>query len=186
MKKAQASVSRNFRFDGSSAASLEFESRRKGVSLNSLVNNIFRKYSEFDRLAERTDMVTLNRYLLRVLLDSIPKDTLSDKAFEFGKETGHDNLLFWKKKVSVDTLREYITNTLCEYCNLAEYDIDGDTDTFVLTHELGPQGTVFLKSYIQGIVAGCLNTRLEVEGIGSTISFTLRERIETPISQRTA
>ena len=182
MKKQSASVSRNFRFDSASAASLEFESQRKGVSLNALVNNIFRKYSEFDRLAERTDMVTMNRYLLRVLIDLIPEESLSDKAFQFGKEAGHDNLLFWKKKVSVDTLREYITNTLCEYCNLAEYDIDGDTDMFVLTHELGPKGTLFLKSYIQGIVVGCLNKRLKVEGTGSTISFTLKDGIETPPS----
>ena len=171
--KAGASVSRNFRFDKSSATSLEFESRRKGVSMNSLVNNIFRKYSEFDRLAERTDMVTLNKYLLRVLIESIPRDTLSDKAFEFGKQAGHDNLLFWKKKVTIETLREYIANTLCEYCNLAEYDIDGGTDTFVLTHELGPHGTVFLRSYIEGIIVGCLGRKVPVEGTGSTITFSL-------------
>jgi hypothetical protein len=171
--KPAASVSRNFRFDKTSATSLEFESRRKGVSMNSLVNNIFRKYAEFDRLAERTDMVTLNKYMLRLLIESIPKDTLSEKAFEFGKQAGHDNLLFWKKKVTVETLREYISNTLCEYCNLAEYDIEGDTDTFVLTHDLGPQGTVFLKSYIDGVITGCLGQKVPIQGTGSTITFSL-------------
>ncbi|MDA4117396.1 MAG: hypothetical protein OK455_03530 [Thaumarchaeota archaeon] len=173
MKKSNQTVSRNFRFNGEAALSLEFESQRKGISLNSLVNNIFRKYSDFDRLAERTDMVTLNRYLLSLLLESIPEDTLAERVFEFGKQSGHDNLLFWKKEVSVDTLRDYITNILCEYCNLAEYDVKANTDTFVLTHELGPHGTVFLKSYIAGFIAGCLRETVPVEAAGSTIKFSL-------------
>jgi hypothetical protein len=173
LRKTSATVSRNFRFNSDAAQSLEFESQRKGISLNSLVNNIFRKYSEFDRLAERTDMVTVNRYMLSMLLELIPEEVLREKVFEFGRQSGHDSLLFWKKEVSVVTLREYITTTLCQYCNLAEYDVKANTDTFVLTHELGPHGTVFLRSYIAGFIAGCLKETVPIEGVGSTIKFSL-------------
>jgi hypothetical protein len=179
MSKSNRSVSRNFRFDVDAAQSLEFESQRKGISLNSLVNNIFRKYSEFDRLAERTDMVTLNRYLLSSLLELVPEEILAEKVFELGKQSGNDSLLFWKKEVSVDTLKDYITTTLCDYCNLAEYDVKANTDTFVLTHELGPHGTVFLRSYIAGFIAGCLKETVPVEAFGSTIRFSLDH--QTPI-----
>jgi hypothetical protein len=173
LAKHNLTVSRNFRFDANAAQSLDFESQRKGISLNSLVNNIFRRYAEFDRLAERTDMVTLNRYLLSLLLELVPEQTLAKEIFEFGKHSGHDSLLFWKKEISVETLRDYIVKTLCEYCNLAEYDVALDRTTFVLTHELGPHGTTFLKAYITGLISGCLNENLPVEAAGSTIKFTL-------------
>lgn len=179
LAKASRTVSRNFRFDGDAAQSLEFESRRKGISLNSLVNNIFRKYSEFDRLAERTDMVTLNRYLMSLLLELIPEQTLSERVFAFGKQSGHDNLLFWKKEVSIKTVRDYIVTTLCEYCNLAEYDVTADSETFVLTHDLGPHGTAFLRAYLEGFVAGCLKGRVPVESVGSTIKFTFSTQLST-------
>jgi hypothetical protein len=171
--KQNRTVSRNFRFNADAAQSLDFESQRKGISLNSLVNNIFRRYAEFDRLAERTDMVTLNRYLLSLLLELVPEQTLAKEIFEFGKHSGHDSLLFWKKDVSVETLRDYIVNTLCEYCNLAEYDVTADGATFVLTHELGPHGATFLKAYITGLISGCLNENVPVEAVGSTIKLTL-------------
>ena len=173
MGKQNHTVSRNFRFNADAAQSLDFESQRKGISLNSLVNNIFRRYAEFDRLAERTDMVTLNRYLLSLLLELVPEQTLAKEVFEFAKYSGHDNLLFWKKEISVETLRDYIVKTLCEYCNLAEYDVTPDGTTFVLTHELGPHGTEFLKAYITGLIFGCLNENVPVEAAGSTIKFTL-------------
>jgi hypothetical protein len=175
--KENRTVSRNFRFNADAAQFLDFESRRKGISLNSLVNNIFRRYAEFDRLAERTDMVTLNRYLLSLLLELIPEQTLSEEVFEFGKQSGHDSLLFWKKEISPETLKDYIVTTLCEYCNLAEYDATPDRATFVLTHELGPHGTVFLKAYIAGVIAACLNETVPMEAVGSTIKLTLDTRL---------
>jgi len=165
--------SRNFRFDSDAGESLEFESERRGISLNSLVNNIFRKYSEFDRLAERTDMVTLNRYVLRLLLDSVPEDVLSRDVYDFGVRSGHDNLLFWKKEISVHSLWEYITDDLCKYGRIAEYDVKPNTTTLVLTHDLGPHGTIFLKSYIEGLIEGSLRKKVVVEAAGSTLSFSL-------------
>ena len=173
MKRRTVTVSRNFRFEAEAAASLEFEGERRGISLNSLVNNIFRKYSEFDRLAERTDMVTLNRYVLRMMLDLIPEDMLSRHAYDLGTQTGYDTLLFWKKEVSTDDLRKYITNDLCKYGRLADYDAKLGTGALVLTHDLGPHGTVFLKSYIKGVIVGSLKKDVPVEAVGSTISFSL-------------
>src|SRR5438105_5216495 len=129
MRKATQAVSRNFRYDGEASVSLQFESQRMGISLNSLVNNIFRKYSEFDRLAERTDMITLNRHLVRMLLELAPSQVLSEKVYEFGKQTARDNLMFWKKEISVESLTEFITSTLCDYCNIAEYDLNSSTGT---------------------------------------------------------
>jgi hypothetical protein len=177
VRKAPKTVSRNFRFDGESAQALEFESNRKGISLNSLVNNIFRKYSQFDRLAERTDMVILSRYMLMDLLGDIPPETLSEKFYEFGTRSARDNLLFWKKGVTVETLRDYIATNLCDYCNLAEYDVTEDGRTFVLTHDLGPNGTTFLKAYVSGFISGCLNEKVPVIAVGSTIKFTLNDNL---------
>jgi hypothetical protein len=169
---ARKTVSRNFRFDEEAAVSLEFESKRRGISVNSLVNNIFRKYAEFDRLAERTDMVTLNRYLTASILDLIPPEVLEKHVYELGKKSAHDTLLFWKKEVSLATLKEFLTSYLCDYCKLGEYDIRTDTDTFVITHNLGAHGTIFLKSYISGVIAGCMDRSPPVEAAGSTIRFT--------------
>src|ERR1700730_10208018 len=159
MRKTTHAVSRNFRYDGEASLSLEFESQRMGISLNSLVNNIFRKYSEFDRLAARTDMITLNRNLIRILIDLVPQQVLSDKVFEFGRQTARDSLLFWKKEISIESLTEFNTSTLCDYCNIAEYDLKSSTGTFVLTHDMGPNGTLFLKSYIDGFMTGCLDKK---------------------------
>jgi hypothetical protein len=178
MSRPNVSVSRNFRFDKTAATWLEFESKRKGVSVNALVNNIFRKYGEFDRLAERTEMVTLSKGLVQLLIEAAPEAALNERAFEYGKQVGRDHVLFWKKKVNTETVREYISETLCQYCNLCDYDVDVETDTLVLTHDLGPKGTAFLKAFIDGLVLGCLGKKVHIDSHVFTISFSLKNLIE--------
>ena len=86
-------------------------------------------------------------------------------------------------EVSVDTLKDYITTTLCDYCNFAEYDVKANTDTFVLTSGLGPHGTVFLRSYMAGLMAGCLKETVPVEALGSTIRFTGPSDAHQPVGR---
>lgn len=171
-------VSRNFRFDALSAQALEFESERRGISLNALVNNVFRKYVEFDRLAERTNMVTLNRPLFSLLLSLAPNSALYDQVYDYGKQSGNDTLLFWKKEVSSIALKDYLTRVLCDFCNLGEYDLTLSSDTFVVTHNLGPRGTIFLKAYISGIIEGCMGRTAPIDASGSTLKFSLLSAAE--------
>jgi hypothetical protein len=59
---------------------LQTESQMKGTTLNNLVNQVLRKYTEWDRFAKDVGFATITKAFLRAILEQLDEKTISTIA----------------------------------------------------------------------------------------------------------
>lgn len=77
-------ITRSFRFDLELSRILDEEAERMGVSVNSVVGIILRRFAEFGRFLSKIDMVVINRELLTTLIDSLDENTILELGNKLG------------------------------------------------------------------------------------------------------
>lgn len=134
---------------------LEKDAEDKRISVNALINSIFTKYSEWDRYAERFGYVSIGKELLRSILLATEEQKLIQIAEELGAKLTRQFVLFWFKRVNLETFLAYVS-IVCRYGGIAKYEseIEGKDYTITVIHELGRPWSNFLKNFIdQGLKA---------------------------------
>ena len=131
---------------------LEKDAKAKGVSVNSLISMIMTKYAEMDRYNERFGTITLRREGFRSILEAIEDDKITNIAKEIGTQIPKQFLLFWFKKMSLETYLKYLS-LVCKYSGFAEYEVDSneeETDYIItLIHNVGEKWSIFLKNWLE-------------------------------------
>lgn len=148
-KKRTKTVIRSIRITEQLNQLLENDAKTKNLSVNALINTIFSKYSEWDRFAEKLDLMTVQKDFIKTLLALVDEPTVRRIARKFGSHILKDNLLFFFKEVSVDAFLAYVSNQ-CRYASTAEHDISktGNHYTITANHGLGEKWSIFLKEFV--------------------------------------
>ena len=76
--KRKQTITRTFRLRQEWDSVLQEEAARHGVSVNVLLNNIFRKYSLYSRWSERNNDVSLSQQTLREILSAVQVEMLAE------------------------------------------------------------------------------------------------------------
>lgn len=128
---------------------LENDAKTKNLSVNALINTIFSRYAEWDRYAEKLDLMTVQKDFIKTLLALVDEQTVRGIARKFGSHILKDNLLFFFKEVSVDAFLAYVSNQ-CRYAGTAEHDISktGSHYTITANHGLGEKWSIFLEEFV--------------------------------------
>jgi hypothetical protein len=144
--RRESTVLKTFRYARHLNLALEKEAEAKGLSPNALVSMIFTKYTNWDRYAEKFGFVSITHETLRFLLSSVDVERLATAAQESGAEVPKEAVMFWYKKMNVDTFLSYLEN-ICRYGGQSKYDcqISGDNYTITLRHEFGMKWSYWLK-----------------------------------------
>jgi hypothetical protein len=128
---------------------LELEAKVRGLSVNALASMLFTKFAQWDRFASRFGYVAVSRETLRSLLELANDQQLTVSARKGGEEVPKDAVLFWFKKVSVDTFLSYLEN-ISQFGGQAQYECEasGGEYTVTLRHELGIKWSKWLRHSI--------------------------------------
>ena len=73
-------VPKSFRLDESALIAVEKEAVSLSVSANTLVNQILKQFSEFDRFARRINTVKLSSSIFQGMLSAVKTDSLIEVA----------------------------------------------------------------------------------------------------------
>jgi len=146
-------ITRSFRFDQELSKVLDEEAERMGVSVNSVVGIILRRFAEFTRFLSKIDMVIVNRELLTTLIDSLDEDNISVLGAKLGGSVPKDTIVFWRKDLTNENVFEYIEKIMCRYGHLGTYDeVKRPTGrTIVVRHRLGRKGSKFFESFFRSM-----------------------------------
>ena len=156
---------------------LRKEAERRGVSVNSLVSEIFTKYSEWDRFADRFGMVTFPRQGYRKMWELFNKDQVIDFGKYAGSRTASEVVQFWFKKLNTQTLLKLVA-LYAKYSKTYEYEL-GDTGgrEYVITmhHEINERYSIFLANYFEEAVKAIVGVTPKIDiGINSVV-ITFKE-----------
>lgn len=83
---------------------LETISKERGLSVNSFVSTLLKKYVEWDKYADRFGYVTLTRESLRRILNATDDNKLIESAQDYGSTVPKEFLMFWFKELNIDSV----------------------------------------------------------------------------------
>lgn len=170
---AKKTSSITFRIDEKYDAVLRRIAEERKVSLNTLANQIFGNFVEFDTYAERFGILKISTDTFRRILAVIPQKDLALIASNCGSEEAKEFILFKWKKVNHETVVEFI-KTYFDYCGYGQYDIESKEGKTMVSvhHDLGANGSLYLKHYLEGLLMSTLNMQCTVITTKDSVSLT--------------
>jgi hypothetical protein len=166
-----------FRLDSKIIDELQTEADNREVSLNVLVNQILKRYEEWDRYENKIGMMPVPKVILSSLIDravSIAKssgikdidhyrDDIIKEAAGLAFSLMKDSVLFMKKQynlwVVLSVLEEYMKVSGIK----ADHKVEGSRKhVFIIQHELGENWSLFTKQLLSLIFENLANVKAEI------------------------
>jgi len=144
------------------------------TSLNTLANQIFGNYVEFELYAKKFGTLRMSTDTFRRMLDVLDEKNIMEIATRCGSQEVKEFILFKWKEISSRTITDFIKIyfDLCGYgrCNLDE--TEGKV-MFSVHHDLQEKGSLFLKHLFESLIRTTLDKdcKTNVTSDAITISF---------------
>jgi hypothetical protein len=172
-----------FRLDSSVIDELQSEADNKEISLNVLVNQILKRYSEWDRYENKIGMMPVPKIILSSLIDSAMnvakssgikdieryRDDIIKHTAQIAFGLMKDSVLFMKRQhnlwVVLSVLEEYMKVSGIK----ADHKLEGSRKhVFVIQHELGENWSLFTKELLSLIFENLANVRADIKTTPNT------------------
>jgi len=172
-----------FRLDSIVIDELQTEADNREISLNVLVNQILKRYSEWDRFENKIGMMPVPKVILSSLIDkaiSVAKssgikdidryrDEIIEQAAQLAFGLMKDSVLFMKRQynlwVVLAVLEEYMKVSGIK----ADHKIEGSRKhVFIIQHELGENWSLFTKELLALIFQNLANVKAEINTTPNT------------------
>jgi hypothetical protein len=157
---------------------LQIEADNRQMPLSVLINQILKRYVEWDRYQNRIGMMPVPRAMLSNLTDKaisiaesrgvkdvdLYRDELIKQASELAFSLIKDSVLFMKKHYNL----EVVLSVLKEYMEAsgikADHKVEGPrTHVFIIQHDLGENWSLFAKELLALIFENLANTKPEID-----------------------
>jgi predicted HicB family RNase H-like nuclease len=163
INKAGKTRSITFRLESSIIEELQIEAEYRETSLNVLINQILRRYSNWERYEGKMGMLPIPKIILVSLMDEIMRigkengiedissfrnaliKELSQIAFTFLK----DSVLLIKKNYNLITVLEVLEQYMKVVGINSDHRIEDDgKHIYVIQHKLGENWALFIKEFL--------------------------------------
>lgn len=172
-----------FRIDSSVVDELQEEADRREISLNVLVNQILRRYEEWDRYENKIGMMPVPKLMLTSLIDrSVEaarksgikdiesyRDRVMKEAVNIAYGLMKDEVLYMKRSYNLWTLLA----VLQEYMKVSGINSDhkveaGGKHLFIIQHDLGESWSLFTKVLLEKIFEELASVKAEISTTPNT------------------
>lgn len=166
-----------FRLDTLVVGELQREADLKEMSLNVLVNQVLRRYVEWDRYESKLGMMPIPKTMLATLIDETvqvaidagisgidsARDKIVKNAAEIAFNLMKDSVLFMKKRYNLWT----VLAVLQEYMKVSGITSDHTIETgrrhvFIIQHELGENWSLFAKELLSKIFTKLAEVKADI------------------------
>lgn len=168
-------VTHSVRLESKVYEELSKEASKKSASFNNLVNQILKKYVEFDQFIPDLNFVLIHKGLIISNMEGQNDDTVLSRAEAAGESFARDTILTMGLPLNKESLLYFIDPVVCRYKNFADcqrYQRDGK-EVFYLRHDLGARWSLFLKGYVSGAFRNVLHKEIEIDETKDGIRFTV-------------
>jgi hypothetical protein len=181
--KAGKTRSITFRLESSIIEELQTEAEYRETSLNVLINQILRRYSNWERYENKMGMIPIPKVMLSGIMDEmlkIGKDSgvedivdfrdklikeLSQTAFAFLK----DSVLLIKKNYNLLVVLEVLEQYMKVVGINSDHRIEDDgKHVYVIQHKLGENWSSFIKEFLILIFENLGKVRVDISSTENT------------------
>jgi hypothetical protein len=167
----EKTVTISFRISEKALRALQDDAKKHNVSLNTLANQMFVSYADYDRYLERFHMVKLSTPTLKRIINAATDEAIIDAGAAAGASVPESFMLAKTGEVSISNALEYL-GLMGAHANLFDYSEvgHGGKVSVTMTHDLGPKGSLFLAQYVAAIFKH-LDRTLRINQLPDAITF---------------
>jgi hypothetical protein len=181
--KGKKTVTRTFRIRADWDYVLQKEAERQGISVNVLVNLIFRKYALLDRWASGYNAISLTQTAFRELINEIPVEELAVAGEKSGSSDIQNILDSTGLPHNYDSfvylVSEHFGNSDRAMWFSCHQHAHGNYDVFHLQHNLGLGWSTYLQTYLLSFLKS-----LKIHGEARVYDYAVTLKVSRPPSTR--
>jgi predicted HicB family RNase H-like nuclease len=166
------STTMTFRLDENLVTTLRLESERRHISMNSMINQILRRYVEWDMYESKLGLISMLKPVVAQLFKKTSKQEIIELATSIGKNATNDAALFMKNKMDLDSFLSWLDVRMKNSSVEINHNIEGSTHTYILKHDLGENYSLFQKTVLELIFNDVLRKRINCSMSNTILSFS--------------
>jgi hypothetical protein len=172
-------ITMTFRINESLMKKLKNEAEDREISLNTLVNQIFRRYVEWDSYEPKVGMIPIAKPVVIQLFENISEDKIVEIATKVGRSAVKDIALFMKHKMDVESFLEWFeTRMKTSSVEISHQRLDDNykVQSYIIKHDLGKNWSIYHKTIFESILQEVFGKPLMNVSVTPTIfSFEFEE-----------
>jgi len=148
----EKTVTISFRISESAFKALQNDAKKNNTSLNTLANQLFMAYADYDRFLQKFRMVKLSSPTFKRILNAATKEAIVEAGRSAGSSVPESFIRARMGEINTASAVEYL-RLMGAYANLFDYSevTASGKSSVTLTHDLGENGSLFLASYMDAL-----------------------------------
>jgi hypothetical protein len=182
-----------FRLDKDILDRISLEAEQKGVSMNSVTQNIISDYYDWSAYAPKAGMIPLHKTVLGMMVDRLPDKDIIEIAELFGKVKAKNMVLIlrndYNARAFLDVFESWLKSSSVSFTKR----INHDAEAYTVTHELGTKWSTYLSHMLQVIFNDMGLNDITIQKTDDIVMFKIpllilqnRQSIAVPIGSSTS
>lgn len=169
------SVTRTMRINEGIDDVLKSEAKKRGVSVNTLLDQYLTRYAESYRFFENLSATVLSPQTLRGLLQLIEEEEAEELGVNLGKERPFDLLLKRGVQPSYGAAKWYLTKVLGAHSGWFSSSVNETEgkELIHMSHPFGIKWSRFLKGYLGSFFNETLGFYPDLHILSGSVTFTV-------------
>ncbi len=169
------SVTRTMRINEGIDDILKSEAKKRGVSVNTLLDQYLTRYAESYRFFENMSAIVLSAQTLMGFLQFIEEEDIEELSLSLGKERPFELLLKRGVQPSYEAAKWYLTKVLGAHSGWFSSSVNesGGKELIHMSHPFGIKWSRFLKGYFGSFFWEVLGFNPEVRLLSASVTFTV-------------
>lgn len=171
---SKKTITMTFRIDEEVLSKLRSESERKEISLNTCVNQVLRRFVEWDMYESKVGMIPIAKPIVQALFENMSEDEIAEMAKKVGKNAVHDIAFFMKSKMDLESFLSWLETRMKNSSSVEfSHSLKDDRHVYVIKHDLGRNWSLYHKLMLELIFSEALQRRVNVVITDTTMSFAV-------------
>jgi hypothetical protein len=165
-----------FRIPSSSINQLREESKKKQLSLNTLVNQILKEHLDWHTYAAQAKMFHVPRSTFSRLVDDLTDEELSKHAVSNAKEDFVDIGLLLKGEFTLPSFLNILENWSRISSFPYKHEVSNDVHNFIIQHDMGRNFSFLIKELYRYILEEMFERKSDFTITDKSVMFRFKDR----------
>ena len=176
--RKEKTVTRSMRIDVGIDDILKSEAKKRGVSVNTLLDQYLTRYAESYRFFENMSAIVLSAQTLMGLLEFMDEEDIEGLGTALGKERPFELLLKRGVQPSYEAAKWYLTKVLGSHSGWFSSSVnESDGKELIhMSHPFGMKWSRFLKGYFGSFFWEVLGFNPAIRLLSASVTFTVNTR----------
>jgi len=168
-------VTRTFRLDERLNKMLEEEASKEKITVNSIVSRMIWNYQKRCQYCLHYNLMLMEPNVFKTMLDNMTEETLRKTGTLLGPSVVKESLARLGMNTDRRSIESVLVDSLGQWTKWYDADVSETNEgrVYYLHHVLGKKWSVFLKNFVEQVMAELLNLEVSIETTENSIIFTM-------------